>query len=1162
MADGAEEFITYTTRAHGGELDMVVKGQRAQSQPTFFQFSWLHKIRYKLLVAFFSITLLLASSIGSVSFFYAQHALRNEAFAGIEALRQTRSEELRLWFRDRQHELQLLSANPTLVTSVGSIVNSLENEAMLPGLQQERLAKLVKLYRQQPELKDAGDTSVYSAIHNRVHPFYQQILATKAYTDILIVAPSGDIVYSVNKRDDFGTNVVTGPYQQLNGIFQDIAAATNPQFTTFTDVIFYEPANQPVIFFGSPTFRAGHFSGALIVEVPINTVNTVLNLREGLGKTGESYVVGSDLLFRSNSRFLDELQVPSTILHPAIRVNTEASHSAFRNETDTRVINGYLGRPVVSTWQPLVLQAPSKDRPEGIIWALVVEKSRAEVESPVQSLLVSILIIAAVASCAALGWAYIISGQIAGPLQKLTEAAQDITSGQLSQRVEIRTQDEVGFLAQAFNIMTERLQGSIDTLEQQVAARTQRLETVAAVGERLNAILNLDELLRAVVDQIQTTFGYHQTNIFLLDPQHQQLVLAAVGGPGEPEAATPSYPIPLCTPASIVACAARTGEVVSISDVGEGGVWNNGSRPDVARAAIAVPILAQEQVVGVLNVQQTAPSGLDESDANVLRTVANQIGVALTNARLFEQIQQRAVELAQAKEAAEAANELKSRFLANMSHELRTPLNGILGYAHILQNGHTLSAKQAEGLHIIQQSGEHLLTLINDILDLSKIEAHKLELYPHPVHLPSFLHDITRLIGLRAKQKGIAFTYTPSDNLPRSIYVDEKRLRQVLANLLSNAVKFTDVGGVALCVSVARPLAPTASTITNTSTLAVPAVWETVDDLSSPAHRHQETVTLHFEITDTGIGMLETQLEQIFLPFEQIGDLQRRAEGTGLGLAISQRLVQAMGTDIHVTSSVGHGSSFWFDLEVPVLPHPADYTSDANPVITGYCGHRRTVLVVDDNEDNRSVILHMLVPIGFTVVEAEDGQQAIAAAQANAPDVIVMDLVMPVMTGVEATQAIRQQPALHGVVIIAVSASVFDINQQHHLLAGSDAFLPKPVDAHQLLQLIQQQLQLEWIYREPESVPATAQPVPAVVEAPLTLPPRAELAAVLELALQGDVQGIQAHVDYLEAQNEQLRPFAHKLRQFAQEFETEHLLAFVKHYVEEPSHEQPYHQYQ
>jgi PAS domain S-box-containing protein len=486
--------------------------------------------------------------------------------------------------------------------------------------------------------------------------------------------------------------------------------------------------------------------------------------------------------------------------------------------------------------------------------------------------------------------------------------------------------------------------------------------------------------------------------------------------------------------------------------------------------------------------------------------------------------------LQQAKEVAEVANRAKSEFLANISHELRTPLNGILGYAQLLQKETNLTDQQQESLSIIHQCGEHLLTLITDILDLSKIEARKLELYPTEFHLPDFLKSLVELFKLRAQQKNISFTYDILSPLPQCVMADKKRLRQILINLLSNAVKFTDRGGVTFKVGL----------IAHDSWL--------IDSSQEQLALNNEPLPIckiRFQIEDTGIGIESSQLDDIFLPFQQVSDRTHAVEGTGLGLTISQKLVQIMGSEIKVRSTLGQGSVFWLDLDV----HPVSGWQKSKPSvdfqIVGFQGDARKVLIVDDDRINRAVLRKLLGSLGFELLEAVDGQDCLNKAVDFQPHVILMDLVMPDLDGLEVTRRLRQLPQLNDTVILALSASVFEATKQESFAAGCQDFLPKPVQAKQLLDLLAMHLKLEWIYAECLS---SAGMEPKCDRLPVVPLPPSAIAALFDAIKMGNIKGILNQAEQLEKLDHQLEPFAAQIRQLAKNFKLKQLRELIQQY--------------
>jgi PAS domain S-box-containing protein len=462
-----------------------------------------------------------------------------------------------------------------------------------------------------------------------------------------------------------------------------------------------------------------------------------------------------------------------------------------------------------------------------------------------------------------------------------------------------------------------------------------------------------------------------------------------------------------------------------------------------------------------------------------------------------------------ARDAADAANRAKSQFLASMSHELRTPLNGILGYTQILHRDAALTTKQRDGVSIIHQSAEHLLALINDVLDLAKIEARKLELHPAEFDLPEFVRAVEAVFQPRARDKNLLLETAFAPQLPPVVLGDAQRLRQVVFNLLSNAVKFTRHGGVIFSVE--------------------PAAGGRI----------------RFSVSDSGPGIASEEQSRLFEPFAQIGDHRLHAEGTGLGLNVSRGIVEQMGGVLQVESRAGWGSRFWFEIPLP----PAT-GAVASPVATprrilGYEGPHRTVLVADDHPTNSRLMIDLLEPLGFQVTTAVDGLDAVTQAKASRPDLVLLDLRMPRLDGFGAARAITEAFPKNPPKMIGVSASAFEPDREACRAAGCAEFLAKPFREEDLLAAIARQLGLKWRFADPVApTRETSAPFPAVQHAP----DAADAEALFELASKGDVVGVRALAQKLAERDARLAPFAQGVTELAARFKMKAIRQFVDRY--------------
>jgi signal transduction histidine kinase/CheY-like chemotaxis protein len=588
----------------------------------------------------------------------------------------------------------------------------------------------------------------------------------------------------------------------------------------------------------------------------------------------------------------------------------------------------------------------------------------------------------------------------------------------------------------------------------------------------------------------------------------------------------------------------------------------------VSQRMLTNPLVRLNSSLTNLDIDNPATVKLDlqvtgDNELTLLESTFNRVGK-----RLYETYKEkeRAMKLEKAKERADAANKAKSIFLANMSHELRTPLTAILGFARVMTRSATLPKEHLENAGIITRSGEHLLTLINDVLDMSKIEAGRTTLNENSFDLHRMLNDLEEMFQIRAEEKHLQLLFEVDDEVPQYIRTDEIKLRQVLINLLNNALKFTKEGGVSVRIGsevggrrseVAGPRAKSEG-IENRKLIS-DAVRSAEDQQPAtsnqqPATSNQQPATSNiqhpilFEVEDTGPGIAPDELDSLFEAFVQTETGRQSQEGTGLGLPISRKFVQMMGGDIIVSSQVGCGTVFRFEIRA----YPADssdireFRTDRHVIAIEPGQTRFRILIVDDKADNRHLLVKLLNPLGFELREAENGQQAVEIWEEWEPHLIWMDMRMPVMNGYEAAGKIKETAKGQATAVIALTASAFEEERSLVLSAGCDDFLRKPFRESDIYDMMTKHIGIRFVYETSENKtardkkePEPASPMPDTLA---VLPP--EILTELEQAsIDGNSEKVYRVISDIRLCNEEA---ADALTLMADEFEFDRILELIQ----------------
>ncbi|MEL7078392.1 MAG: DUF3365 domain-containing protein [Cyanobacteria bacterium J06582_2] len=713
------------------------------------------------------------------------------------------------------------------------------------------------------------------------------------------------------------------------------------------------------------------------------------------------------------------------------------------------------------------------------------------------------------------------------PINQLTKAANQLSqvnsnlqqNWQLSYLQKLTTRrDEAGKLTRAFSLMAKKIfyrerdlhqavNDSTQELKQEIAERSiveqklarqvKRALLLEKITQEIRQSLNTAQILQTAVNNVGKTFKVSRCQIFsYVDAQPRLAKVVA-------EYIMPTYPHTLDLEISLDEAICLNTAMSQERAVYWSYVYDTPLlKPCVhlyrqlkINSLLTVRTSYQGKVNGAISIQQCDRSRQwHPEEVELMESVAAQVGIALAQAELLQQEKERSQEIEIAKQEAEVANLSKSEFLANISHELRTPLNAIIGFSQLMNRDPNVNPQQQETINIINRSGEHLLEMINEVLEMSKIEAGRTELHLADFDLRLLLNTLEAMLGIKAKAKNLRLYIECEADVPSHIITDESKLRQVLINLIGNAIKFTATGSVTLRVSLDRAT--------------------------------ESDYTLRFEVADTGAGIAPDEITQIFRAFGQSEAGRQSKQGTGLGLPISQKFVELMGGELVVTSEVGKGSVFSFNIPSKLSDRPQLQSTSAQ-VVKSLAPSQPTyrILAVDDVWQSRLLIVKLLSQVGFEVREAENGQQALELALQWQPHLILMDMRMPIMDGYESTRKIRalEPNSPHAPCkIIALTASAFESKRAETTAAGCNDYLRKPFKENELFVKLQEHLGVKYIYQGDDNK------TPAIEN----LSPQLTSVSLQEMPRQWRLEFKQAAAELNEARLEEL------IRQIPQEHQS------------------------
>jgi signal transduction histidine kinase/CheY-like chemotaxis protein/HAMP domain-containing protein len=1031
------------------------------------------KIRFRLLLLTISMTTLAVIAALFVSSYLIRTALQTDATEKLSAVLEARHSALVRYLEMTHREMHLLAGSTSTASSLADLTEGYA-----------KLGKNAQTLLQQNYLAQGGGhkntTALSGSDYERAHALADVFLSQRRrvydWNDMFLVDPHGNVVFSLLKEDDFGTNLITGPWKR-SGLARAVTPLLHdavPGVMSFADFERYAPSdNRPAAFAAMPVFDAEKqlFLGVVAIQLPVQQINELMKDKTGMGESGETFVIGRDGRMLTDSRFRKEGSMLGAQLKAQAISRVLKGESGLEQYPDYRGINVFVAfKPI----QPFRDAAALGDHPQ---WGVIAKIDRDEVYAKFYDLRRMLLLTGVVLALLAVAAGLWGARGITRPLFGLRDALARLSRGESADVPGLARSDEIGDMAKAAE--------AFRNMTQQVEHDHWIAENVTALTGAVSAEVSLDKAAERVLHILCEKLDVPVGAIYLADAA----VYKRVGAHGLARRSQSEDAFPLGV--GQVGQCARDNQPLVLSPVPAGlSVISTGLAEFPPHELVLYPVSHKNEVLAVLELAATKSltllqheflkaasaalglhlANLQASEHNlVLLVETRKQSVALKEQReellksneemhaLTEELRSQAEEMKAQNEELKAsqeelraqqdemkhknlmletqsaqlgellaeskgraddlqrANQYKSEFLANMSHELRTPLNSVLILSRNLAENeeHNLTPDQVESASVISESGTQLLTLINDILDLSKIEAGKLELMKEPFLLDDLLTYLRRVFSPQAEKKGLAFIVQMDPALPQMMTSDRQRLTQVLSNLLSNAIKFTDAGEVSLSVSKDR------------------------DDLQ-------------FEVTDSGIGIPADKLEHIFGAFQQVdGSTSRKYGGSGLGLAISRHLTRLLGGELTLRSQFGSGSSF----TVRLLKQFANPAAAGEAVVSGVqepslavgsAAAKTTgrILVIEDDTRLLAILGRMIRTLGVEPQCVESAEQAMTEIAREAPMGILLDLGLPHMSGMEFLRRLKADTATAQIPVYIMSGAE---DSGEAKVLGALGFLKKPV---------------------------------------------------------------------------------------------------------------------